>query len=286
MNLPATPPPSAEPRIDRLQPWLAALASLVLHVLMVVLLMLAKPPPVVSNQEGSSSGGRIRVDFVGRPQPGPPLPDVPAPAPSPSDSAPARELQAHELRDPRRLLLPAQPEPQPEPPREKKPPRPPVESEPSPQASSRPARQASAPSQSPHPWNGRPPGLLEEEVAPFDDGRSGGMANNNGSRDQVGQSEPVMDVGGYQVVYELLGEQKLRDWIEQGMTEVAIPLPGTRHYMVCPAEVALRRGASKCRMLDPASAEMIGIGDAREVITVRYVYHLGELVWRGPGPYR
>src|SRR5690606_40525808 len=167
-----------------------------------------------------------------RPQPGPPLPDVPAPAPSPSDSAPARELQAHELRDPRRLLLPAQPEPQPEPPREKKPPRPPVESEPSPQASSRPARQASAPSQSPHPWNGRPPGLLEEEVAPFDDGRSGGMANNNGSRDQVGQSEPGIDVGGYQVDIDVIRAQNRRDRRDAGMTEVAIPLPGDRKSVV------------------------------------------------------
>ena len=102
----------------------------------------------------------------------------------------------------------------------------------------------------------------------------------------MSQGEPSMEVGGYQIVYDLLGEARLRGWIEQGMKEVSIPLPGTRQRMVCPAEVALRRGSSKCRLLDPGDPAMQAIGDAREVITVMYVYRRGELVWRGPGPYR
>ena len=98
--------------------------------------------------------------------------------------------------------------------------------------------------------------------------------------------EPSMEVGGYQIVYDLLAEQRLRDWMDKGMKELSIPLPGTRFRMVCPAEVALRRESSKCRLLDPTDPEMQAIGDARQVITVMYVYRRGELVWRGPGPYR
>lgn len=282
----ASPPPAVEPRMDRLQPWLAAAASVVLHLLLLLLLLMAEPPPVVTQPQGASSAGRIRVDFVGRPQPGPPSPEVREPEPAPADAAPPRELDARELADPRRVLLPAQPEPQPQPPRPQPQPRP--RTEPSPRTASQPSAPVTAPTRAPpHPWNGRPPGMVEEDVESPDNGRNAGIVDNGGAPNQVDTGgEPAMDVGGYQVIYELLGERKLRDWIEQGMTEVAIPLPGTRHFMVCPAEVALRRGASKCRMVDPASPEMIGIGDAREVISVRYVYHLGKLVWRGPGPYR
>lgn len=276
MNPPATPPPSADvPRIDRLQPWLAALASALLHLLMVLLLLkAAEPPPVVTSPQGASSAGRIRVDFVGQPQPGPELPA--APEPEPVEAAPPRQLDARELADPRRVLLPADPEPRPQPP------------QPQPRPQPRRAQPASVDApRPPHPWNGRPPGTAEEELVPQGNSREAGVVDNNGRPDQVDTGgEPTMDVGGYQVVYELMAEQTLRDWIAQGMTEVAIPLPGTRQRMVCPAEVALRRGASKCRMLDPASPEMIGVGDAREVISVRYVFHLGKLVWRGPGPYR
>ena len=63
----STPP--ARPRIERLQPWLAALVSALLHVLMLAILMWAKPPPVFTDPQGAASGGRIRVDFIGQPQP-------------------------------------------------------------------------------------------------------------------------------------------------------------------------------------------------------------------------
>ena len=278
----STPP--ARPRIERLQPWLAALVSALLHVLMLAILMWAKPPPVFTDPQGAASGGRIRVDFIGQPQPDPPQPEELQATPPPLPPAPVRRLDPQELLDPDRLLLAADPDPQPEQPEPRPQPVPQPPAQRTAQAEAAPAR--SPLRQPPHPWNGRPPGMVEETTTEFDDGRNGGMANSEGRRDQPNAGSQVMDVGGYQVIYELLAEQTLRDWMEQGMTELAIPLPGTRQRMVCPAEVALRREGSKCRMVDPASPEMIGIGDAREVISVRYVYHLGELVWRGPGPYR
>ena len=56
--------------------------------------------------------------------------------------------------------------------------------------------------------------------------------------------------------------------------------------MVCPLETALRRESSNCRMLAPEDPEMANIRDAREVIGFHRVYRRGEVVWRGPGPYR
>ena len=95
-----------------------------------------------------------------------------------------------------------------------------------------------------------------------------------------------MELGGYLVYYEVLSEAKLRAWADQGMKELSIPLPGTRYYMICPLEIALKRGSGKCRALDPNSPEMDAIGDARKAVTMLQVYKQGELVWRGPGPYK
>ena len=50
--------------------------------------------------------------------------------------------------------------------------------------------------------------------------------------------------------------------------------------------ITLRRGSGKCRLLEPTDPQMQEIGDARQVVVVMYVYRRGELVWRGPGPYR
>ena len=52
------------------------------------------------------------------------------------------------------------------------------------------------------------------------------------------------------------------------------------------AACSLRRGSGKCRLLEPTDPQMQEIGDARQVVVVMYVYRRGELVWRGPGPYR
>ena len=95
-----------------------------------------------------------------------------------------------------------------------------------------------------------------------------------------------MDIGGFQIIYDLLAEERLRTWQAAGMKEISFPLPGLRQRMVCPVEIALRRGSGKCRLLEPTDPQMQEIGDARQVVVVMYVYRRGELVWRGPGPYR
>lgn len=272
---------SAEPRTERLQRWIAALASVLLHVLM-ALLLLSERPPVVTTPQGAASGGRVRVDFVGEPAQAEqtmPAPPAPSPARSKAATPPGKPVVLEKI-DPRRLLIPEPVEP------------------PQPEANPRPAPPAPAPARAaasspastaqrrPETWTGRPPGLVEENVTTDGDGSAPGPANDQGDHNDVHSAEPSMSVGGYQVVYDLLGEERLRGWIAQGMTEVSIPLPGTRYRMVCPAEVALRRGSSKCRLLDPNDPEMAAIGDARQVISVYSVYHRGERVWQGPGPYR
>ena len=105
--------------------------------------------------------------------------------------------------------------------------------------------------------------MLDKPANPDDMGRSAGQGNNSGNRIDRSGGEPAMEVGGFQIVYDLLSEEKLRTRMDQGMKELWIPLPGTRHVMVCPAEVALRRGSSKCRMLPPDSPELTATGDAR-----------------------
>ncbi|KAF1690648.1 hypothetical protein CSC64_11035 [Pseudoxanthomonas koreensis] len=268
--------------MDRQLPWISALLSALLHALLVLLLLSAEPP-VVTSPQGAASGGRVRVDFIGEPagseQPAPPSP---RPTPAPSTPPPAKAV-VRERSEPRKPVLEAKFI---EPPAEAQP-----ESRDSPDTAADRQAQASASSspapaqRRPHAWTGRPPGLLEEDISP-DDGQARGPADRQGTQADMANGEPSMQVGGYQIIYDLLADERLRTWMAAGMKEVSIPLPGTRFRMVCPAEVALRRESSKCRLLDPNDPEMADIGDARQVITVMYVYHRGELVWRGPGPYR
>lgn len=275
---PASPRTDAQrdERIERLQPWIGALLSALLHALMVWVL-LNSSPPVVSTPESAASGGRTRVQFVGRPPP--PTPDPPTPERKPAlrptplaSSAPVRPLV-----DPDRILLPAEPTP-PQPPR-------PLEPTPPRQAQAPATPPSQPPERRPETWTGRAPGMIDREVARHDEGQSD-LPSDNGRRARLPGNTTSMDIGGYQVVYDLVSEDRLREWMDQGIKELSIPLPGTRYWMVCPAEVAMRRGSGKCRLLDPNSPEMDGIGDARKVITVMRVYKQGELAWSGPGPYR
>lgn len=268
--------PVATPWNERLQPWAAALLSTLLHLL-VVFLLLRSTPPVMTTPQGASGGGRVRVDFVGEAPPA--ATTSPSPKPEDTTEPPAKPVARRQSMDrkpvaeARYIEPPAEPEP--EKAQEQQPPaKPPV------------ASPSDAVQRHPRTWTGRPPGWLPQETAPDDDGRQRGPASRQGHRNDMANGEPAMEVGGYQIIYDLLGETRLRGWMEQGMKEISIPLPGTRHLMVCPAEVALERGTSKCRLLPPDSPELHAIGDAREVITVMYVYKQGELVWRGPGPYR
>ncbi|MBN8802118.1 MAG: hypothetical protein ABS96_33885 [Lysobacteraceae bacterium SCN 69-123] len=276
-------PSSAPPRwTERLQPWAAALVSALLHLL-VLLLLLHSTPPVVTTPQGTAGGGRVKVDFVGEAPPSPtPARQPPGPKQDDARKKPARPTARRhaDARKPvpeaRYIEPPAEPEQRQA--RSEEPPAP----EPTQAAATQPPESVQ---RRPQTWTGRPPGWQPRDTAP-DDGRSSGPVNRNGYRNDMAAGEPAMEVGGYQIVYDLLGEARLRGWMEQGVKELSIPLPGTTYLMVCPAEVALRRGSSKCRLLPPDAPELQSIGDARQVVTVMYVYRRGELVWRGPGPYR
>ncbi|MEN5060739.1 type II toxin-antitoxin system RelE/ParE family toxin [Luteimonas sp. TWI1416] len=280
-----------EPRLERLQPWLAALGSLLVHVLAVLLLLASTPVPVTSPQ-GASSGSRMVVDFIGIPPPqtaeAPPSPPPPtrppvAPPPAASRLQTTRVERAELVLPPERRapadvpMDPPRPAPQPAPPQAVPPPTPaPAQA----QAASPPS-----PPRRDHTW-GQPPGMLPTETAPVNAGMTRSpTAGRTRGRDSDAD-HPSLEVGGYQVYYDLRSETRLQAWRDQGMTEVFLPLPGTRKLMACPLETALRRDSGPCRLLDPEDPAMAGIGDAREVINMQQVYRRGEPVWRGPGPYR
>lgn len=281
----------AKPWTERLQPWIAALVSTLVQVLMLLLLMLASTP-IVTAPQGAGGGSRMKVDVLGEtrqveqpaktpPSPAPQKPKRPRkPATSPvrstlvrhSDDPVPDETDTH-------TTAPAVPTPQSQLP------------EAWDLAAQRPARTPSssppaAAERRPETWTGRPPGMLDEDVADADEGMADSAAVNRGNGRNPDASGPGLGVGGYMVYYDLRSETQLRAWIAQGMKELFIPLPGTRDYMVCEAEIALRRGSGKCRLLHPDSPELKDIGDAREVINMMDVYHRGERVWHGPGPYR
>ena len=262
---------AADSRRDRLEHWIAAAGSAGLHALCLLLAMLA-PPIQVTTPQGSAAGSTVVVDFVGVTPPAP----IPAVRPTPPRRSAAaaratsrvqttRVARADEPEstntDDTADALEASRNPAPGPPP------PPT-----------PSRRAHV--------RGQPPGMLPEPRAPAHAGRANSPAVEQGRRNDASSSEPSLDVGGYQVYYEQRSETKLRQWREQGITEIYLPLPGTRDYMVCPLEIALRRESGPCRLLSPDSPEMADIGDAREVITMHQVYRRGELVWRGPGAYR
>ena len=112
------------------------------------------------------------------------------------------------------------------------------------------------------------------------------LGSNRGRSNNAAPVGTNRGVDGFHVYYDLADENHLRDWRKQGITELFLPLPGTRRLMVCPLEVALRRGSGECRMVEMDSPELKFIGDAREVIDIQQVYHLGDKVWSGPGAYR
>ena len=74
--------PRAKSRVERLDPWMAAIVSAVLHLLMLLLLLLADPP-TMSTPQGAASGGRTKVDFIGATrQPVHPARTPPSPTPA------------------------------------------------------------------------------------------------------------------------------------------------------------------------------------------------------------
>ncbi|NZA26216.1 type II toxin-antitoxin system RelE/ParE family toxin [Luteimonas sp. SJ-92] len=280
---PTRPGAGAGHRIEYLEPRIAALGSALLHLLILLFAMLA-PPITMTRPQGDAAGGsRVEVTFIGEspPQPVQAPPEDAAPTSESPEVAPAapriRATAVPQADEPLPAVAAAAsnaPAPSPSP-RSAQRPAPPAPATPPPPPTQRRART----------W-GQPPGMLAEDTAPVNAGPARSPAASRGRSAGTSGSEPNLEVGGFQVVYEQRSEARLRAWRDQGITEIFLPLPGAREYMVCPLETALKRESGPCRLLDPADPEMANIGDAREVITVQQVYRRGELVWRGPRAYR
>lgn len=263
----------AEPRIERWQHWIAVLLSALLHLLFLLLAMLLSPPVIVAPPQGADAGSRIAVDFIGDT---PPQPTDAPPAVTPTPRKPAKPHAASRVQstpvtradDPVPYVVPDEAA---------------QDSAQTPAASAPTA--PATPRRRPHTW-GQPPGMLPEEAAAENVGLARSSATDRGRGNEASAAVASLEVGGYQVYYDLRAEARLRAWRDKGMTEVFLLLPGTRRYMVCPLETALRRESGPCRLLEPDSPELAAIGDAREVIDMQRVYRQGEVVWSGPGAYR
>lgn len=259
----------AESWTERWQHWIAVLSSALLHLLLLLLVMLTPPITVAPPQGAAAGGSRMAVDFIGAttPQPtlAPPVNKPPTPK-SAKKKAPASRVQAT------RVVVAEDPLP-------------PDEEDETTQAQAPAAAPPPTPQRRPHIW-GQPPGMLPQDTAPENAGLARSPSIDRGSGNNASGNDTSLEVGGYQVYYDLRNDIKLRAWRDQGMTEIFLPLPGIRQYMVCPLETALRRESGPCRLLEPNAPEMKAIGDARDVIDMQKVYRRGELVWSGPGPYR
>lgn len=272
-------------RAERLQSRIAALLTALVHLLLLLLVMLAPPIVPPTNPQGGDAGGRMDVTYIDKALDVPP-PPVRAPvvrktpprqprkvAPAASrlqttrvdkadDAAP---LQVVDIPDNASTAA-------------AKPPLPPGEPAATPPVPDRAARP-------PRAW-GLPPGMLPQGAAAVDAGRARSPAIARGRGNEAAASGTSMEVGGYQVYYGLVDEARLRAWQDRGMTELFIPLPGTRRLMVCPLDIALRRESGACRLMEPDDPGLEAIGDARDVITMERIYRLGEVLWSGPGSYR
>lgn len=270
-------------RAERLQPWIGALLTALVHLLLLLLVLLA-PPITMTDPQGGTAGSRMEVTFIDESLRVPPPAHTPtarkAPPRKPRKAAPAaRRVQTTPVTqadDPDRLhVVDISDSPTTSLTTEPQPPGEPASAPPDVPTVKRPA----------HVW-GQPPGMLPQDLAPVNAGRARSPAVHRGRRNNDASSGTGLEVGGYQVYYDLLNETRLRAWRDQGMTELFLPLPGTRRLMVCPLEVALRRDSGECRLVEPDSPELEVIGDARDVVIMQRIYRLGEVLWRGPGAYR
>jgi hypothetical protein len=252
--------------MERRQHWIAVLSSALLHLLFLFLMMLSDPVAVTAPQ-GAAAGSRVVVDFIGETPPPPRT--KPAKKRPPASRVQTTLVEHADDPVPPIVVDAATQDDAPVP----------VETPPPP-----PTPTPQAPRRRPHVW-GQPPGMLPQDVAPVNAGPANSSATSRG-RGNASSAAPSMEVDGYQVYYDLISETRLRAWRDQGMTELFLPLPGTRRYMICPLETALRRESGPCRLLEPDSPELKDIGDAREAINMQRVYRQGEIVWDGPGAYR
>jgi hypothetical protein len=286
---------AADTRTERLQPWIAALLSALLHLLLLWVL-LHEAPPTFTTPQGAASGGRMKMEFIGKTT-DPATQQPPSPPPTRAAAPPTRT-------PPKKRIVQRPPAAAPvqstlvdhadAPVAEDTADIPTTTADDSwsmPSQSRRAPQQAQAPASPPPPspnrsatW-GRPPGMLEQDTA-MDDVLGDSPSTDRGSQRDLDANGPSLEIGGYHAYYEPRNEAQVRAWMAQGMQEFFIPLPGTRYYMVCTLDIVLRRGSGKCRALDPDSPELQGIGDSRQIINMLQVYKQGQLVWKGPGPYR
>jgi hypothetical protein len=289
-------PHAAAPRArswgERLEPWVAVLISALLHLLMLLLLLLADPP-TMSAPQGAASGGRTRVDFIGATrQPVHPVKTPPRPQPKHTPK-PAKRRQATSQVQSTLVAQSDDPVPPTDPTAAAGSERTPDNQPATPQTDDAQAQQqAQAAASEPEPtqlrqtWTGRPPGAIDQDLGPNESGMVRDGGGRGGRAGDPSDAGPSMELGGYLVYYDLSSETLLRAWMDQGMKEFFILLPGTEYRMACQLQIALKRGSGKCRALPPDSPELKAIGDARQVITMLRVYKQGELVWRGPGFYK
>ncbi len=254
----------------RVHRWTAALVTALVHTLLVLLVTQPPSPMTPTTPQGSAGGSRMEVTLLDETHP--PLHD-PALAVRPPVKPPEapRAIKRPPATPVVQAALPTPPE----------------------------AAGTSDTSTTPPALPPEPPDTRRDtaevgfpmRARPDDAARANAAlaAKLRGNRGQSNDAPPVgpnMGVDGFQVYYDLANETRLRAWRDQGMTELFLPLPGTRRLMVCPLETMLRRSSGPCRMVEMDSPELKTIGDAREVIDVQRVYQRGDMVWSGPGAYR
>lgn len=269
--------------IKRNERSIASLVSLLVHVLFVAALLYSSKIELAQTESSSAGGARVKVDFLGDPTDATPNPPVPPtgtrnPSERPKPLKPLVTTPVTSPVDTTRVT-------------EAENPVAPDETRPQPPAS----QQAIAPPQnhppsSPPAWRrsaqwGQPPGMLAQDTAPDNYGRTVGTGQRQGNN-QGNAATPSMEVDGHQIYYDLRNELKVADWQAQGMKEVSFPLPGRRELMVCALEIVATRGSGGCRLMQPNDPALATIGDARDVVNVMRIYRRGELIWRGPGAYR
>ncbi|WP_380021843.1 type II toxin-antitoxin system RelE/ParE family toxin [Dokdonella ginsengisoli] len=255
-------------RTERMHRWTAALVTALLHVLL-VLLVTRPPDPITTATPRGGGGSRMDVTLLDQTRPPPPH----DPALTVRPPAPAKPKAPRAIQRP-----PSTPVVQgvvPMPPEAADAPTLPPATAPEPPETRRDTAEVGFPMRT------RPDDAAQANAA-----LAAKLSSNRGQSDDAPPVGPNMGVDGFEVYYNLVDETRLRAWRDQGMTELFLPMPGTRRLMVCPLEVALRRGSGACRMIEMDSPELKSIGDAREVIGIQRVYQRGVMVWDGPGRYR
>lgn len=275
----STPPGAVSQPLDRaerVQRGAAALVALLMHVLFLVFLMSPPTPITVTTPQGQAGGSSaMEVTLLDEPlsQPPPPSPEPPRKPVKSKRPTPSRPIAP---RPPTPVVQATIPMPPTSTDTPDTPTALPITEPEAPDTPRDTAEQAFGPR----------PGLVRYDNARANAALAAKLGRN---RQRSNDAPPVgtnLGTDGFHVYYNLADENRLRAWRDQGITELFLLLPGTRRRMVCPLEVALRRGSGQCRMVEMDAPELEFIGDAREVINVQQVYRLGEKVWSGPGPYR